>query len=290
MNTKKLLAVTVAIIMMFTVFSDLAAFSITEMLITFKTAFAQVPPAPPFPDVGDLTSDNQLPDTNNQPQLPQQSATPTNLPPPTIQITSHQDGNQVPVGELTIQGTSSDNQQSNCQVYADVNDVTPLQNATAAGANGGDDYSRWTFTYTQDYQLITQGVNELTAKISCFDNVGGTGTGAGATVPLSEWHSVNVTGVASGSTTATTTTAAPPITQTPSPPPSEPLGPEQGTNIIPAPTISIPSSPPTTFQGTSPGLGEGGNGQSEGDDDDGDDDDGDDDDGDDDDGGEGDDG
>jgi hypothetical protein len=70
--------------------------------------------------------------------------------------------------------------------------MTPLQNATAAGANGGDDYSQWTFTYTEDYQLITQGANELTAKISCFDNVGG--SGGGATIPLSEWHSVNVTG------------------------------------------------------------------------------------------------
>jgi hypothetical protein len=46
MNTKKLLVVTVAIITMVKVVSDLAAFSITEMLITFKTAFAQVPPAP----------------------------------------------------------------------------------------------------------------------------------------------------------------------------------------------------------------------------------------------------
>lgn len=120
---------------------------------------------------------NQLPDTNTQSQPPQPATSAaTNTPPPTIQITSHQDGSQVPVGELTIQGTSSDNQESNCQVYADVNDIAPLQNATAAGANGADDYSQWTFTYTEDYQLITQGVNELTAKISCFDNGGGSGS------------------------------------------------------------------------------------------------------------------
>jgi hypothetical protein len=52
------------------------------------------------------------------------------------------------LGELTIQGTPSDNGESNCQVYTDVNDITPLQNATAAGANGGeDDYSRWTYIH-----------------------------------------------------------------------------------------------------------------------------------------------
>ena len=33
---------------------------------------------------------------------------------PTIEITSLQDGQMVPVGELTIQGTSSDNIESSC--------------------------------------------------------------------------------------------------------------------------------------------------------------------------------
>ena len=71
------------------------------------------------------------------------------------------------------------------------------------GANGGeDDYSRWTFTYTEDYQLIIEGANELTAKISCA--AGGESDlnrfPAGANpstsnAPLSEWHTVNVTAV-----------------------------------------------------------------------------------------------
>ena len=52
---------------------------------------------------------------------------------PTIQITSHQDGQQVPPGELTIQGISSDDEETNCQVYADINDITPMRNVTAAG-------------------------------------------------------------------------------------------------------------------------------------------------------------
>jgi hypothetical protein len=119
---------------------------------------------------------------------------------PTIQIVSPHDGQLVPPGELTIQGISSDNEGTDCQVYADVNDITPMLRVTAAGDSGEAlDFSKWTFTYTQDYQLIKEGENELTAKISCFDdgaldlNPFPTGTAASDS-PLSEWHTINVTG------------------------------------------------------------------------------------------------
>jgi hypothetical protein len=59
-----------------------------------------------------------------------------------------------------------------------------------------------TFTYTEDYQSIKQGENELTAKITCSDDgefdlnpfpAGAQTTSSSS--PLSEWHTVNVTAV-----------------------------------------------------------------------------------------------
>jgi hypothetical protein len=112
---------------------------------------------------------------------------------PSIEITFPQNGQRISVGELTIKGTSSDDANSNCQVYADVNDMTPMQNATASGQGGMNDYSNWTFTYTPEYQVIKDGANELTAKISCFD---------ASSTPVSKYNSVNITGLPSPDTFA----------------------------------------------------------------------------------------
>jgi hypothetical protein len=121
--------------------------------------------------------------------LPLPSRSPS-IVPPSIQITSHQDGQQVPAGELTIEGISSDDKKTDCQVYADVDDNTPMRNVTADSRSGkNNDFSKWTFTYMEQYRLINEGENELTAKISCF------GVSSSPSIPLSEWHTINVTGI-----------------------------------------------------------------------------------------------
>src|ERR687890_593627 len=106
-----------------------------------------------------------------------------------VKITSPSTGQQVPTGELTISGISTDNITTDCTVYADINNTKPFQKAVATGPGGLDDYSTWTFTYTDDYHLITNGTNDLTSKLSCIDD------STGGTTNLTKNYSVNVIGV-----------------------------------------------------------------------------------------------
>jgi F5/8 type C domain len=66
-----------------------------------------------------------------------------------------------------------------------------LQNATATGPGGVNDYSTWQFTYTEDYQIIQEGVNELTSKLSCLSNPAN----------IARYYSVNVIGVVANNQT-----------------------------------------------------------------------------------------
>lgn len=105
-----------------------------------------------------------------------------------VKITSPKANQTVPLGELSLYGTSSDTQETNCQVYVDWNDTTPMQNVTGIGQGGPMDYSNWTFTYTQRYQLIKEGTNELTSKITCSDAPGSGNV-------TSKFYSINITGM-----------------------------------------------------------------------------------------------
>jgi F5/8 type C domain-containing protein len=113
---------------------------------------------------------------------------------PSIKILSHLMGQKVPTGDLTISGISSDDPTSDCQVSLIWNDSRPYQDATPAGSRGEDDFSNWTFTFTEDYHVITEGVNKLTSKITCTNNTAGNyGT---------KWYSVNVIGLNNNSSVA----------------------------------------------------------------------------------------
>src|ERR671918_2864037 len=108
-----------------------------------------------------------------------------------LKITSHTTGQQVPAGELTISGISTDNETTDCTVYADWNNLKPFQTAVATGPGGVNDYSTWTFTYTDKYHLITNGTNNLTSKLSCTDE-------DNKDANLTKWYSVDVIGVVPG--------------------------------------------------------------------------------------------
>jgi hypothetical protein len=103
---------------------------------------------------------------------------------PGVKITSHYQGQQVPIGELNVSGISTDNATTPCQVYLDWNDLKPFQIATATGPGGVNDYSTWSFLYSENYHMINEGNNELTAKVSCGDIPGST-----------KYYSLNVTGI-----------------------------------------------------------------------------------------------
>jgi hypothetical protein len=79
--------------------------------------------------------------SNNNPSMSQKIG---------VKITSPKPNETVPIGELNIYGTSSE---TNCQIYVDWNDAKPMQNVTGTGPGGPNDFSNWTFTYTQNYYL-----------------------------------------------------------------------------------------------------------------------------------------
>ncbi|HEX2305172.1 MAG TPA: hypothetical protein VHH33_02685, partial [Nitrososphaeraceae archaeon] len=102
-----------------------------------------------------------------------------------IKILSPVNGKEIPVGNLTIFGVSTDNEKSNCSVSVDWNNEKPFQKAKAAGPYGNEDYSSWAFTYSPSYHTIENGLNDLTSKLECVEN----------SKVITKWNSINVTGI-----------------------------------------------------------------------------------------------
>ncbi len=117
---------------------------------------------------------------------------------PTVKITSPNDGDKVSLsGNLTITGTSSDNNSTICQVAVIVNDVKPYQASIATGPKGPSDYSEWKFTLGSNYTTLKEGQNKITSRAMCPGN----GT------ELTKWFGINVTGVTGMSPEATNSTS-----------------------------------------------------------------------------------
>jgi hypothetical protein len=106
-----------------------------------------------------------------------------------LKIITPPNDKSVPVGSLTIMGTSTDDENSNCTVFVDWNNEKPFQKAIATGPYGEGDYSSWTYTYSPTYHNIINGTNNLTSKLECQKN----------SVITSKWNSINVTGIQSES-------------------------------------------------------------------------------------------
>ena len=119
---------------------------------------------------------------------------------PQVKITSLTKGQEVPVGTLSINGVSSDNSSSGCDVYVLLNGIRPYQRVTPSvqgdPSNSTTDYSMWRFTFLPPYGLISEGDNKMTAKITCING----------NINATKFNSLNVTGVISNLLNSSTTT------------------------------------------------------------------------------------
>jgi hypothetical protein len=106
-----------------------------------------------------------------------------------VKIASPLEGQQVPIGEeLIASGESSDDIAKDCTVSVIVNNIKPYHTASATGASGPGDYSKWSFTLSSNYTDIVDGRNRITAKLSCPEST--------------KWYSVNAIGIQTGQATA----------------------------------------------------------------------------------------
>jgi hypothetical protein len=140
-----------------------------------------------------------------------------------VKINTPSDSVNVPVGDLTIYGASSDNNSTNCQVYADWNDLKPMQVVTADGPNGDTDYSEWSYTFNSKYHGIVEGPNELTSKITCYDQA--------QKLATSKSYSINVTGTTDGSEVVNNTSNQNTVSES-----------EEDTKVLPVKSSSSSSS------------------------------------------------
>ena len=141
----------------------------------------------------------------------------------TVKIVSPIESQQVPVGkELIVSGQSTDDNTKNCTVSVIVDNIKPYQDASATGASGPGDYSKWSFTLSSNYTDIIEGLNRITAKLSCPEST--------------RWYSVNAIGVQTGQ--ANTNISSPNFT------PSVISAINETGTLTPQPEQQVTSTPP----------------------------------------------
>jgi len=104
-----------------------------------------------------------------------------------VKITDPARGQQVAIGKnLTLSGTAIYNATSNCGVFVIVDGIRPYQKTTPIGQTGGNDYSKWKYTFAPAYAgTIIEGINRITAKLLC----------QASPANLTKFYSINVTGM-----------------------------------------------------------------------------------------------
>jgi len=109
---------------------------------------------------------------------------PATTTPLVVKITSPHKGQQVGIGHnVTLLGTSSHNASSKCQVSIIVDKKRPYQNTIPMGQGAGN-YSEWKYTLAPTYTALTEGMNRVTAKLTCNSNP-----------VFTKFYSINLTGI-----------------------------------------------------------------------------------------------
>ena len=115
---------------------------------------------------------------------------PVTTTPLVVKITSPHKGQKVGIGQnITLLGSSNYNTSSKCQVSIIVDKKRPYQDTIPLG-QGADNYSQWKYTLSPSYTALTEGVNRVTAKLTCNANPA-----------LTKSYSINLTGVNQPTTT-----------------------------------------------------------------------------------------
>ena len=163
-----------------------------------------------------------------------------------VKIVSPIEGQQVPLGEeLIASGESSDDISKDCTVSVIVNNIKPYHTASATGASGPGDYSKWSFTLSSNYTDIVEGRNRITAKLSCPE--------------FTKWYSVNAIGVRPDQANASTNVSSdftPSVlsaineTGTLTPQPEDGHRPEQQLSSTPPPSSGASSQPAVSGENT----------------------------------------